>query len=89
MKACIVLDMFKTFIRSAEFCCSAINKSSKCERCFDIKLVQYSYQSGSVLLVVGTSVFQDCPCISYLDVCDLLQYLRPNMIVRSIVKVGG
>ena len=34
VKARVVMDMFKTFIRSAESRRSAINKSSKCERCF-------------------------------------------------------
>ena len=34
MTARVVLNMFKTFIRSGESGSSAVNISSKCERCF-------------------------------------------------------
>ena len=37
MKGRVILDMFKTFIRSAESCSSAVNKSSKYEICFIVK----------------------------------------------------
>ena len=37
MKVRVILDMFKSFIRSAESCSSAVNKSSKYEICFIVK----------------------------------------------------
>ena len=39
----MILDMFKSFIRSAESGISAVNNPSKCERCFIIIIImQYS-----------------------------------------------
>ena len=53
VKVRMVLDMFKTFIRSGE------SGSSKCERCFIIRILVFS----SALFVACSSVFEYCSCI--------------------------
>ena len=69
MTARVVLDTFKTFIRSGESGSSAVNISSKCERCFIIIILVFS----SELLVACSSVIDDCSCISCWALCELLQ----------------
>ena len=81
----MVLDMFKTFIRSPESGIPAVNKSSKCERCFIIIILLFRCE----MPVACSPVFEDCSCISCWALCELLQYFLPNMIVGNIVKVGG
>ena len=80
LKACVVLDMFRTFIRSGKFVVQLKNE------------VLYYYNTRVQFSIARSSyfsVFEDCSCISFWALCELLQYFLPNMIVGNIVKVGG
>ena len=80
VKACVVLDMFKTFIRSGK----SVVQLLKYE-------VLYYYNTRVKFAIARSScssVFKDCSCISCWALCELLQYFLPNMIVGNIVKVG-
>ena len=81
---CGFVHMFKTFIRLAESRSSAVNKWSKCERCFIIvyTCTRAILMFSLALLEACFSVFHDCSCISCWALFELLQYF-PNMIVGS------
>ena len=65
MTARVVLGMLKTFIRSGESGSSAVNISSKCERCFIIIILVFSsallialaLQYSKIVLVFRVELF--------------------------------
>ena len=79
MKACVVLDMFKTFIRSGKPVVQLLNNE-----------LPYYYNTRVWFgIALSSSVFEDCSCFSCWALCGFLQYFLRNMIVGNIVKVGG
>ena len=81
VKACVVLDMFKTFIRSGK----SVFQLLKYEVLYYYNTrVQFGIARSSC-----SSVFKDCSGISCWALCELLQYFFSKYDRSNIVKVGG